>query len=195
MSEFVYRIEVYPQNINKNRNYFKMQTTSAKPIIDCIETGLKKIAGFEFGDVPSHLVRIMKINVRGHTTRQLFIYYSIQFRTNKIIVKDIEEKLKEVERNLIIQNQSSHSAFRKKLVHNHIPNHYKNNRQNPTIEQIIKPYVKLISNDVFWTELNELYNYVNYGFSERWKQFTLSQDGGRSIKKNTKKKLQSFSKD
>lgn len=195
MSGSAYRIEVYPENKIENIKYFRMQTTSAKEIIDCIETKLKKFAGYEFGNVPSLNVRIMKIRgLRGHTTRELFLYYSIQFGTNKIIVKDLEHKLEEVERDLIIQNQSSHSAFRKKLVHNHIPNHYKQNQQNPTIEQIIKPYVKLISNDVFWTELNEFYDYVNYGFFQKWQQFALSQDGGRSIKKNTKK-LQSFSRD
>ena len=186
--DFGYRIEVYKNQANNN-NYFKMKGDIAKPIIDCIEKKLITFAGYTFGEV-NDKSRIMKIDrLGGHQTKELFIYYLKDHNTYRIIVKDHEYKLKHIEKNLIMANESIHSPFIKKSLNNTPIQHRKNN--DPIIEHVIKPNVKLISNDEFWNELKGLYEY-NKEFKSKWTNFIMNQAGGgskkkKSVKKNTKK--------
>ena len=131
--------------------------------------------------------------VGGHgNSRQLFIYYSVENKTYRIIVMYYENNLKEIENLLIMKNETPPSLFTKLPLHNKI------SRPQILISDFIKTTVKLISNEQFWTELKKLYEYYNLvitttdEFSKMWNLYAIHQAGGgskkkKSIKKNTKK--------
>jgi hypothetical protein len=167
MSNIQYRVEIFPDE----SSMFKMNSETAKPIIDCIKN-LKVFARFTFGEVPSHELRIMGIGQIPHTWRNMFLQYNTRSGRYRILV---EAPSHQVPSELELTMQSN------------------NNRSQLTKQQLprVQTMLRFITDDAFWRELNASHNACQQILSDFSRKYPrMNHAGGsknkKSVKKNTK---------
>lgn len=158
-----YRVEILPHETEM----FSMKSEISKPIIDSIKN-LKKIAGFTFHEIPGYDLRIMGIGQIPHSLRNIFLQYNTRSGRYRIIVESPSYQVPNIQK-LTMKNNNNRSLITKEIF--------------PAVQNMLR----FITNDTFWKELNELYEYYQ-NFTSKYSIYP--QSGGsknkKSVKKNTK---------
>jgi hypothetical protein len=106
-----YRVEILPTE----RNMFKMNSPTAKPIIDCIKN-LKIFAGLSFGEIPSYHLRIMKLcDFMGHSYNKSYLQYNTGSKRYRIIIEGPDYQVPS-EQNLTMKSNLNRSSITKKYM-------------------------------------------------------------------------------
>jgi hypothetical protein len=136
-----YRVEVFQ---NEPDSMFKME--SASLIINAIKN-LKKFETFEFTEVPSWDLRIMKVVLVEHSYRSYYLQYNTNSRRYRLIVySPNDHQIPKREDLTMINNNNRSKLFTTNMTR----------RDEVRISKIM--YVlNLMKDNDFWNELNDLY--------------------------------------
>jgi hypothetical protein len=162
-----YRVEILPSEIGTGM--FEMKSDIAKQIIDCIKN-LKRFAGFSFGQIDDgYDLRIMELGKSGKSLINMFLQYNTKSRRYRIIIEAPSNSHQiPSEQDLTMTNNINRSLIIKRRFED------------------VQRMLRFINNEIFWRELNSLYDYYK-NFIIRYPIMGEIAGGGLEKKKLVKK--------